>query len=537
MNLVRFSRLSSDRGFPSDLRAPRPDKSALVAAQRAFGFETTAKVLTRFHRPEPTIDLIRDGVLKYNVKLPSRHMSPEYAAALDSVRQEFKPKDGRKLIPLTLGAVYGHPDFPRGKSPGLPWVNEGYRSKGQVVQDSTAKSRISRTWDLVGKNLPVRLPDACAYQRIHLSDPSKEKVRPVWGYPTEVIVEEGRFFYPIIEHILGLSHDHCYAGGLEMATGGMAYIEQAVQQCLRPGFSKFVMLDWSSFDTRVPAWLIRDIFDILAEFIDFEHVRDSEGRVWHVNPVQSRRRWAKLIRYFINTPIRLPNGERYMKASGVPSGSMFTNLIDTLCNAAVCRFTSFHTTGHFPMHDLYMGDDGNLCCQGIVNLDDWAHLANSVFGFVLSVDKSWTTANPDNVHFLGFYNRNGLPKRSNEFLVASFVYPERTVRDPIESCARAVGQLYSCLDPRLAHRWLYVVEELLLYHGVTARAVDEYIHRNPGKFKYLSTLGINPRMISAATLLWSPTGYLYSVVPPLSPKRNFMRRNYLPSEKCFIIPL
>nr|UVZ34174.1 RNA-dependent RNA polymerase [Botryosphaeria dothidea partitivirus 2] len=534
-NLGRFSQLRPGHGFNSDLRTPAPDKSALVSARKVFGSSTTDKVLNRYHRPTPSLDLLREGVLKYDCVLPPRHFSPEYSAALDSLRREFIPE--KKIIPLTLGAVYNHPDFPRGKSPGLPWSNEGYRTKADVVNSAEARSTISRTWDLVGKNHPVQLPDSCCFQRLQISDPSKDKVRPVWGYPTTVIVEEGRFFYPFIQHVLGITqHDHCYAGGLEMATGGMAYIEQVVQSTFNKMRNRFVMIDWSSFDTRVPAWLIRDIFDLISESFDFEHVQDSEGKIWHVNPVQSRRRWAKLISYFINTPIRLPNGDRYRKASGVPSGSMFTNFVDTLCNATVCRFLSFHCTGSFPEHDLYMGDDGNLLCRGVVNLEDWSRLAADVFGFVLSVDKSWTTVNPDNVHFLGFYNRNGLPKRSNEFLVASYVYPERTVRDPIETCSRAVGQLYSCLDSRLAFRWLEVVEEVLIYHGLTFSDVDEFINSHPGKFKYLSTLGIDPRAVSSATTLWNPLGQLWNVVPPLSPRRNYQGRHYRPDEQRFYIP-
>jgi len=472
--------------------------------------------------------------MKYDVKLPRRHFSPEYSAALDSLRQEFKPE--KPLIPLTLGAVYAHPDFPRGRSPGLPWIHEGYKTKAEVVDDMSARARISRTWDLVGKNHQVRLPDSAAFNRAQISEPEKDKIRPVWGYPTDVIVEEGRFFYPFIHHVLGITSDHCYAGGLEMATGGMGYIEQVVQKSFNKLAHKFVMLDWSSFDTRVPSWLIRDVFDMLSEFYDFEHVQDSEGKIWHVNPVQSRRRWNKLVSYFINTPIRLSDGSRFRKSSGVPSGSMWTNMIDTLANATVCRFVSFHCTGSFPIHDIYMGDDGNLLCGGHVNLEDWARLAYEVFGFVLSVNKSWTTVNPDNVHFLGFFNRNGLPKRSNDFLVASFIYPERTVRDPIETCSRAVGQLFSCLDSRLAARWLEVVEDVLTYHGLTTLDVEEFMRQNPQRFKYLQTLGIDPRAVSASLMLWNPTGHLHQVTPPLHPKRNHVPRTYQPDARRFVVP-
>jgi hypothetical protein len=54
---------------------------------------------------------------------------------LQSVREEFISK---KVIPLTLGGVLEYPDFHKDKSPGLPWTQQGYRTKGEVLAEPDA---------------------------------------------------------------------------------------------------------------------------------------------------------------------------------------------------------------------------------------------------------------------------------------------------------------------------------------------------------------------------------------------------------------
>lgn len=133
--------------------------------------------------------------------------------------------------------------------------------------------------------------------------------------------------YPYLDWTKSGAQDVPVAYGIEMATGGMGYVDEMWSNA-SPS-STAVMLDWSKFDKSIPAWLIRDTFRIMELCFDFSKVRDSEGKVWSVKAEQSQRRWNKIINYFVNAPFRLQNGDRYRKDSGVPSGSGFTNLIDS----------------------------------------------------------------------------------------------------------------------------------------------------------------------------------------------------------------
>lgn len=97
----------------------------------------------------------------------------------------------------------------------------------------------------------------------------------------------------------------------------------------------FTSSDFKSFDKYVPDWLIRIAFDILLNNIDFTKYRDyGVPSAQHLYEA-----WKYLVDYFIKTPIRLANGDRYRKFSGVASGSYFTQLIDSIVNWIVVTYS------------------------------------------------------------------------------------------------------------------------------------------------------------------------------------------------------
>jgi hypothetical protein len=53
--------------------------------------------------------------------------------AIQSVREDLHCD--KKLNPYTIGAVARLSEFPKAKSPGLPWKLRGYKSKGDVVAE------------------------------------------------------------------------------------------------------------------------------------------------------------------------------------------------------------------------------------------------------------------------------------------------------------------------------------------------------------------------------------------------------------------
>jgi hypothetical protein len=342
---------------------------------------------------------------------------------------------------------------------------------------------------MIGHGKAFALPDCAAYNRVIASSADKTKVRPVWGYPLDVIVEGARFFYPTYKHVKSLKRDHCYGLVLENACDGQQYIIDMYMSCKTPETTAFVG-DWSKFDSSIPAWLIRDIFNEMYHWYDFSHVIDSEQKIWPANAEQSIRRYWKLVNYFINTPIRLPDGSRYRKNYGVPSGSMFTNIIDTFINAIVTRYCVYHASGALPYGDIYYGDDLLTFVRLPFNMENVAQVGNITFGMTLNLEKSYLTDEIRNLHWLGFYCNYGEPVRNNDFLLASYIFPEREVTFTMETATRCMGQLFSTLDPVQAVVWYDILQEVMSYLQIPPEDLIKYIKINFRKsFKYLKTQG------------------------------------------------
>nr|UDL14380.1 MAG: putative RNA-dependent RNA polymerase [Partitiviridae sp.] len=511
--------LPSKEGFPMDLRVVGRDEIAYEYAVQWFGQKYLDKVSDNLHRSSVTTEAIFEDLMKYDRKYvgPKVRSDPAYLAVLESVREDFTSKE--PLIPLTLGGVFEHPDFPRDKSPGLPWTQRGFKTKGDVLDCSESRGKILRLWDAIGNSRSnVGLPDSCTFFRAQIATTGKEKIRAVWGTPMDVVCEEFRFFKPYITWLEQTNAPIAYR--VEMATGGMSYIND---MCRRHPNQPMVMTDYSQFDASIPAWLIRDAFQIVFDSFDLTKVIGSDGKTWNVKPHRTNARIRKLIQYFINTPIRMPDGRRFRKSGGVPSGSVFTNIIDTIVNAIVMRYVSYHTTGNLPLAEMYLGDDSFLILRGIVNLKDMSELALESFGMIIHPEKSYVTTNPGNVQFLGYYNRGGLPFKPQAALVASFIYPERRVMSNMIRVARALGQMWSTMHSGLAYNWFCMVQQMMKDFEVSEQDMTEYIESHPNHFRYLRMIGIDPKKVGIPR----PSGnVILEVDPPWVSLRNYTPKTY-----------
>lgn len=446
--------LPSGIGFPYLFQEPYPSFKVLRALQEYGLSHTVTHVMRNFKRSRLDKDNVWNGVLKFGGEKRPRWISPHYSEALEWLRKEIRADD--KIPIYTYDDAAEH--IPKNTSPGLPFINTHKgKKKGDILEKFDSK--FQRYWSRVGDALPVTPMDDCAaFCRSHISKPEVNKVRPVWAYPIKAIYQEAVFAQPILRALINQDIGHNTAYGMEMLKGGMTWLHHSLQkQKARDPGCKIFLGDYSAFDSSVPAWMIRDVFSIISEKLDFS--RDNQGN--QLNPERERRKFRKVVDYFINTPIRNTDGRRFLKDHGIPSGSMFTNIMGTFVNQVVMRCLFKVTMGKLPAWINCFGDDSVVVLPHDTIMDIKALVANAktLFGMELNLKKSYWTHVLSNVHYLGYYNFHGAPVKSHYDLVASMIWPQYMRDDWAYCISRALGCMLAsagcCRDTFLAGQAVY----------------------------------------------------------------------------------
>jgi len=317
-------------------------------------------------------------------------------------------------------------------SPGLPWKELGYQRKCDVRDDIDAVNKVRKFWHFVKHGSPVSPPDCCAFVRSHVVPYGESKVRAVWGYPATLTFGEAVFAKPLIEAYMQLRTSPI-AYGYETAKRGTAKLFREISS-----YSSFAAIDFKKFDKTVPAWLINIAFDILARNIDFVYYRDR-GIARFDDMI---RMYRYIQRYFIYTPIRLCNGERYRKFCGIASGSFFTQLIGSIVNFIVitwcCKKYNIST------FIRVLGDDSILaanCDLSVVDFNKWIEM----LGMRVNKEKTVITSDINDLTFLGYSISRGVPSKSREAWVTSLMFPENEDNCWNDVASRAMGLLWANL--------------------------------------------------------------------------------------------
>nr|APG78253.1 RdRp [Hubei partiti-like virus 20] len=417
--------LPKGKGFSFKLEKPSVSfKTYRAICEHGLKVEADRVLRTR-KRSFLTPDAIWAGVLAFASSTNKRTNFSGYAEALRKLEIELNINE--KIKPITFEEATEK--LPRNTSPGLPYIqtHPGLK-KGDILQ--LYHNSLSYYWHRVGSgDKVVPLPDCAAFARSHITASTENKVRPVWAYPLYAISQEARFASPLIDSIRNQECLEHSAYGMEMLKGGMTWLNNQLHRARKRGATGYLCLDFSAFDASIPAWLIRDVFSIIKKkFI----MTDSDDRIFRV-----------LINYFINTPIRNLDGRRFQKDHGIPSGSMFTNIIGTCIN-----FVMMHTILDSKFQLMFLnvfGDDSVAAVKGIININDLQDDFLRIFGVKINVKKSYSTSRIENVHYLGYYNFNGDPIKPTTELLASMLYPQYLKDDWGYTIARALGcALASC---------------------------------------------------------------------------------------------
>jgi hypothetical protein len=300
-------------------------------------------------------------------------------------------------------------------------------------------------------------PNPCvAFKRTQANN----KTRLVWGFPLEMTIMESRFARPLIEQFL--SSRTTMAFGLMKHELG-TYLEYYVNQS-----NHVLSLDYSKFDSSISASLIQASFSILASWFD-EEDRKEYG-------------WDQIIKYFICTPIVMPDGHLYTgKDHGVPSGSYFTQLIDSIVNTMLIGAFGYAFKEKTHWRSFFvLGDD---CILGVERDHELSKIASffSHYGIKLNTLKS----GKDALEFLGAI-WSILPDQDVSVLASKAVQPETFRRYPESFSKRQRGMTVLSAyagQYRSAHK-LFGMLHPIQVNGM----VQEYYRRDflTGSDKYLT---------------------------------------------------
>lgn len=252
-----------------------------------------------------------------------------------------------------------------------------------------------------------KAPDPCTcYHRVQ-HGVEGPKNRMVWGYPQSVTIAEAAFARPLIEHFKGVRNPMAMGRRRVKVAAKLAQI----QNC----YYKYG-LDFSKFDSSVSAKLVRMAFMILQNLLDL-----SESDL---------RAFLKVEGYFINTPILMPDGEIYKKKKGVPSGSYFTQMIDSIINYFVTQYVVIKLHGEAIRDDYIcvLGDDSMFSYPKRLEKDDLVREFEAI-GMHLNPEKSEFSFGGRRMHFLGHEWKHGIVDRDPVDIAKRIAFPEKPSKE------------------------------------------------------------------------------------------------------------
>jgi hypothetical protein len=368
------ARMLHEQGFSYD-ETPR----SIFHAQRLFD----ALAVFGEHNQKPIVDADYKNGVALAFKLFAR--DPKKQAPLHP-------------LPLTPENVIKLTSNPKGSA--------GLTNYGHTKEESYLRAYDRALQTMRGE----KKPEPClAFARTQFND----KTRLVWGFPYSMTVIEGLLALPLLNWFK--SHQTSMAFATTTMNLGTRLRTSSYHK-------EFVYsLDMSQFDSHVSRELIYVAFDVWQTWFDLDEVEPTSGL--------TVREIFRIVRnYFIYTPIVMPDGRIYYgKDHGVPSGSYFTQLNDSVDNVILAGTLSSRYSLDVARDDVYvLGDDLLMFSNRRVDLDSLSQFARNHLGILVhGSEKSIVTRFDEPIRFLGRVWVNGIPTIEPEEVIARMVFPER----------------------------------------------------------------------------------------------------------------
>nr|APG78280.1 RdRp [Hubei partiti-like virus 52] len=216
----------------------------------------------------------------------------------------------------------------------------GYRTQGDVLQDPVAVHTARTYIHRIKSGLPVKTTPwhvVCVSAKFDF-DTKETKHRVIW-----------------VPDMCRLWAEKMFAQDIYDTIDFDRVVPTPENRCYSLCGEDTIDTDFSGFDASVPAWLINAAFDRIKETFDFStYICGSP-----VSKRYSLERLFEWVRYgFIHSQYQSLS-LRGTKHHGVPSGSAFTWLINTICSRMLLDYVTKHLGLKESVVDTY-GDDGHI---------------------------------------------------------------------------------------------------------------------------------------------------------------------------------
>jgi hypothetical protein len=303
-------------------------------------------------------------------------------------------------------------------------------------------------WDKNGEPVPYYWNTLHARAHVVGAD-EDDKIRAVFGATKLLLMVENMFIWQLQRIYLNEDKGRLL-WGREMMKGGWKRIWKEMFEEKRG--NGYLSIDWSQWDKRLPFELMDVVHDIWRSYFDFNFYAPTSFYP-NATPSQGEESienlWKWMCYSIKHTPILLPNGELYKwNHSGFGSGYQQTQLMDSFGDA-IEILTCLSAMGINIESPAFwyriQGDDSLIkfleqmfAIYGPNFLDMLAQCALHYFNAKLNVKKSQFRKHLNDISVLGYFNRFGIPYRTDEDLLRHLYFPEYP-QDLGKLAATAIG--------------------------------------------------------------------------------------------------
>jgi len=293
---------------------------------------------------------------------------------------------------------------------GFSMILTGKKKKGQYLTGgmlSTLNDTIKSARKCGSINRPILIGTRTQASLKYHDDGSlnikefKSKTRLVSMIDIEQILIETKWAKPVQKIMSG---EDWYAGGKNDAQ-----ISKILNKWSNI-YSHSVTIDYSHYDQSIPSWLIWESFDIVRAC--FKHVDEELFKI--------------MVNDFIHKVFIDGKGNLRYAKKGVPSGSMFTQIIDSIANRLM--ILSYLYAKQYKDYDfemMIMGDDNVIFTNDELDMHELGDFLSRNYGITCHPDKCTKSHRGAPVQFLSrTWMRTGV-YREPLILLSKLLAPER----------------------------------------------------------------------------------------------------------------